>query len=307
MKKEDLVEALDARLKANPSAYSKLPGLQDYYSHRANSPVKREPSQSTTAAAASSTTAADPAPKTNQSKPRRRQTNVASSSADSLLPSGTPQSIQRVASTIPLPSSPQHVTNFVERQSALVTRRAGKLIQDSRVPGMAQSTRVNLSSPHGISTMFLAVEGLSLLRKTLPMRHAFSFALPFAAAIGLKSPVAVYFPDFFVLLTASFWSPTMLWLLLSVFAPLAVGWTCNLTRVSGVHRHHRYTIDPVASNVAKGVGAWLIFVQKFGIPSLFNPRTVGAVEGAILGGVPEMEISAAIGAFAGLYEAVLKK
>ena len=306
MRKDELVEALDTRLGPNASAYSSVPALKDYYSHRANSPVKRETSSSS-ALATTSTANDSTANAKKEAKPRRRQTNVSGESADSLLPARTPRSVQRVASGIPLPSSPAAVTNYVERQSALLSRQVNSMLESSHIPEYADNTRRLLSSPHGIGSLFFLVEGLSLTRETLPWRHAFSFIVPFGSIIGLSSPINVSFPDFFVLITASFWSPTMLWLILSFFVPLSVGWLFNLTRATGVSKRHSYSVDPVASNIAKGVSAWLIFTKQWGMGTYLDPETVGRVEGAIVGGTAELQLSAAIGALAGLYDAVLRK
>lgn len=309
MKKDELVDAIDSRLSSNQSTYSTVPALKDYYSHRANSPVKREPSTAVAKTGEAPVSSSNDAATTKKEpKPRaRRQTNAGGENADSLVPARSPRSVQRVASGIPLPSSPTAVTNFVERQSALFTRRVSKTLDRSHIPEYAEATRHALSSPHGITSLFLLAEGMSLMRETLPWRHAFSVPVPFAGAVGLDGPVNISFPDFFVLITAGFWSPTMLWLTLSLFMPLAIGWLFNLTRAAGVSRRHSYSVDPLASNIAKGIGAWLVFSKNWGMGTYLNPRTVGRVEGAIWGGAAELQISAGLGALAGLYEAVLRK
>ena len=306
MNKTELVEALDAKLKHHASTYSANPTLREYYSHRANSPVKREPSSSTAPpATAGSGAAADTETKP---KPRRRQTNVTrKDSADALLPAGTPRSIQQVASRVPLPSSPVAVTNFVERTSERISRRFSTTWTRSRIPQYATATRRQLSSSHGIAVFCLALEAMALRPAILPMRFAFSVSLPFAHWVGVQNPIPVSFPDFFVMLTSIFWSPFTLWLSLSLLAPAALGWLFNLTQADGISRRHHYTIDPLAFNVAKGVLAWMALERGWGTQYLFSLKTAKKVSFALYGGATGLEIGAGIGVLVGLYEAILRK
>lgn len=366
MNKGDMVDALESHLRRHSTSLSKKPAFDPYYNTttatttgtvnapRANSPVKRE--SAGTSAAKSTSTDTDGAP-AKKGAPRRRQTAVGSAtdtatqaaeSAKELLPASstatrTPsRALQRAAASIPLPSSPQAVTSLVERQSAAISQRLTSVYNATNFAGYSTVARESLSSARGITALFLALEAYAMQRATLPWREAFSVSVPFASSLGVINPITVSFPDFFVLLTSAFWAPVGLWLLVGVFAPALVGWLFNLSRAaaststsssSGKRSNiaQQSTVDVVAFNAARGLGAWLVFVQKWGQGrfveagaaglgvgvavkagtvwkgGVIDPETAGMVDGSLWGGAIGVLVESGVGVLAGLYEAVLRK
>lgn len=330
---------LDLHLRAAPTSVRDNPAFKGYYdSYTRSSPVKREAQTSASAGAT------DAEPKEKEKKPaKRRQTNVgtvaesageaaskakdkgtevaskakdkgtevASRAKDKSAESAsrTPKSLQKLASRMPLPSSPQAVTSMIERQSRAFGKQVDGMLNRSGIPDATASTREMLSSVHAVTTILLLLEAVALNGTLIPSRHAFDLPLPFLNALtgGAPAKLDVRFPDLFVLLTADFWAPTLLWLTISTLIPAVSGWMVNLTQAHGVSRKHQYAVDPVVFNVVKGVMAWLVFVRRWQIGGLVDPKVAGTVDGCIWGGVWGMIVASGAGAFAGVWEGVLKK
>ncbi|KAI9669287.1 MAG: hypothetical protein M1831_000322 [Alyxoria varia] len=311
--KPKLVDILDAKLKGNEATYASNPLLAEYYtSPRANSPVKREPSAGAPGALTTSTDAKTPPQKTSRA---RKSTNVApeaaagsSNNAGSFLPNSTPRSIQNVASKVPLPSSPQAVSSFVDRTSARVSRRVTAFWESFGVLDTLDNVRVRASTSQGIASAAAFIEAAALVYALLPVSYPVTFSVPdVAQSIIPKNTVSVPFPNFFVLLEYLFWAPWITWFTLTLAVPGAVGWIFNFTRAVGVSRKHAYPVDPLAFSLAKLLVVWVVLDQAWGTPWLVAPRTAGKLEGALCGGVASLEVAGAIGVVTGLYEAVLRR
>lgn len=204
------------------------------------------------------------------------------------------------AERMPLPPSPSAVTDLVERQTEILAETVNGYWDYWQVTPHLKAVRTNLSSAVGVELTFLAIEIWGLQRATIPWRYAFS--TPSLYGYG---PFALYFPDFFVLLTDSFWTPTLLWFLTSLLFPLTIAWFFNVTTLAS--KRHVHQVDPFAFNVAKALLTWLVFQQGFRYGGVFNRRTVLAVDAAMPGGSATVLAGAAIGMLASLYEAVLRR
>lgn len=106
---------------------------------------------------------------------------------------------------------------------------------------------------------FLLIEGYGLGSEVLPWKYAFDIP-----ATRFSSSVAISIPDLFVLLSSSFWAPTILWSMTTLFIPLGFAYFYNLT-VHNVKRNNarvkvvRYDYDPFVYNVVKGIAAFLVY------------------------------------------------
>lgn len=206
-----------------------------------------------------------------------------------------------------LPATPKEVSDLVERQTSAISRRWNTAVERSGFDDYLTNSRELLSSVHAIHLLFILVEAWGLQAETLPWTKAFQYTVPFAQTLGLDSPRWATYPNFFVLLEESFWAPTLLWLFISLILPLVSGWAVNLTRQSTVSSKRAYPVDPVAFNITKALLAWAVHGRglRFGI---FSDVTQARVETSMpTGSYNGVLVETAIGAFAGLYEAVLKK
>lgn len=210
---------------------------------------------------------------------------------------------------IGLPSTPQAVVNLVERQSARFTNSALQQYERSPIPEYVSYLQHSLSSVSAVESLSLFVELVALLSNLIPLRDAFTFPLPFASVVGLKSPVQVSLPDFFVLATNYFWSPVLLWATVTTIIPAIVARFINFTggpratrRTSAASRQ----IDPVVFNVTRALAVWLVFTKGWRISGFVTRVAVVQVEQGVWGGVPAMLVGAGIASLAGFYDAVLK-
>ncbi|KAI9756550.1 MAG: hypothetical protein M4579_003809 [Chaenotheca gracillima] len=319
LKKADLETALEEHLRANETTLSKNPKFNPFYSRAASSasPVKRERVSSN--AAPTSEGEAKPA------KPRgRRVTKVTDevgttddSSPDtagrkSALLTRTPRPNLALARSVPLPPSPAVVADAIDRRTAVIRSKVSDAWDDSGVTKRAEGIRDALSSVVSIEAATLAIEAIGLRPEILPLRYAFTIP-PLALLKTAAWPVAL--PDFFLILTSSFWAPLTLWITTSLTVPLIFAYFFNLTRQgkSG-HAGTRsrsantgYEFDPLTFNVAKALIAILVYSQDVKFGGLIGNESVERIRGSVPGGIQGILLGAGIGALASIYEAVLKK
>lgn len=217
-----------------------------------------------------------------------------------------PQALQDVASSLslPMPPSPSAVTDLVERQTEIATREIQRYYYSFNIPSYLSNIRENLSSVLAVETAFLLLEAWGLQHATLPWRYAFS--LPPSALTGDKT-IPMFFPDFFVLLTGEFWSPTILWVVTSLLLPTIAGWLVNFNLVYGTARQGGYEVDPLVFNITKVLVTWLVYSQGMRFGGLVTNDTVRIVENALLGGWRGVTIGAVVTATMTMYEAVLRR
>lgn len=161
--------------------------------------------------------------------------------------------IQRRRSS--LPPSPTVIVDEVEHATSNFYAGLGDIYTLSGIPEAVEMARESCSSLAAVHATFLFLEAYSLQKVLLPWKYAFD--VPAIHAIGTPS-YAVSAPDLFVLLSPSFWLPTLLWSATNIFIPLSFAYFYNLT-VHTVKRNNarvrvvRYNYDPFTFNVVKSL------------------------------------------------------
>lgn len=217
----------------------------------------------------------------------------------------TPAPAARRASELPGPPSPSVVADVVEQHATRLYAGAQDLYTGTGITEQIAWLRELCSSVTAVQTTFLLLEAFALQRALLPFRYVGD--LPGVAALGL-GPTAVHLPDLFVLLTAGYWAPSLLWAATSAAVPALFGYFFNLTlretnRRSGGHTA-RHPTDPLAFNIVKALATWLVYSQgvSFGV---ISPAVAERVDGALYGGHTAVLIGAGVGVLASLYDAAL--
>lgn len=229
----------------------------------------------------------------------------------------TPRTVQKAARTLEesfknlpdlqLPASPSDVANLVERRTSIIADEVSTFWSQTGFTEYLESAREGLSTALSVQMLFSVLEAYYLQRVTLPWRFAFNIpAIRFITSD--KYPVS--FPDFFVLLTAGYWAPTMLWVFTNLLVPSTAAWFFNFT-INKANRHgkgHGYEIDPFVFNIVKMLVFWLVY-NPVGLrfAGLFSDSTVALVQHAMPGGSFGVMTESAVGAAAALYEAVLRR
>lgn len=221
------------------------------------------------------------------------------------LASRTPNRVRELAAQVPLPPSPSVVTDVIERRTQDVLTKINTLASNSGVIEAAESTRDVASSLISIEACILFLEAYYLRPEILENRYAFDFpSIPFIA----NEPCPVYVPDFFLLLTARFWSPFVLWAATSVFVPLVVSYFFNLTgRTRRGERRFEYRVDPLVFNIVKAVITYAVYAQDVTFGGLVDLESVARIRSAVAGGWQGIVAGAAVGALCTMYEAIIRK
>ena len=222
----------------------------------------------------------------------------------------TPRAVQRLAEKVPLPPSPQVVTQMISRSQANLSNKVTELYNKSGTTEAVEGLRDTASTVVAIQVIALLVEAVGLQRTTFPWRYAFT--IPAIPAIRTKA-YSVSLPDFFVLVTGDFWAPSIFWLTTSLFVPLLFAYFFNFShsiRGAGTRTRsapHVYKFDPLTFNVSKALLTWLVFSQGFRYNNFWSDITVTLVDKALYGGHQSVYVASAIGALASIYEAILQK
>ncbi|QIX00396.1 hypothetical protein AMS68_005913 [Peltaster fructicola] len=203
-----------------------------------------------------------------------------------------------------LPTSPAEVTEEIERATTKFYSGAGDLYSVSGIPETVESVRSWCSSVVGVQTSILLLEAYNLRQAIFPWTLAFE--LPGVPALGLDS-IPVYMPDLFLLLRSSFWGPSILWFMTSIFVPLVFAYFYNLT-VHPVKRNGarvqalRYPYDPMTYNVVKAIATLLVYGAH--TPSSYvDPTSARVVENAMVGGYRGVITGCVISGIAAIWEA----
>lgn len=224
-----------------------------------------------------------------------------------VLATRTPRAVQRVAAQVPLPPSPAVVTDAIERQTAIVRTKVGDAWTNSGFTDWAEYIREVLSSVVGVEAAVVLVEAFYLQKQVLPW--IFFFDIPAISALGTSS-YPVHFPEFFALLTGSFWSPSLLWANTSLFIPLVFAYFFNITiknKANGLASKPAYQVDPLTFNLAKALVSYMVYAQGVRFSGLVEDATVSTVATALPGGPNSVFIGAGIGTVVSIYEAVLNR
>ncbi|ROW08145.1 hypothetical protein VPNG_06884 [Cytospora leucostoma] len=303
LKKSDLEVALDEFLAEKHSQFSNHPVAQPYYQARARaigSPAKRDPPG-------------------DSAKPSRRRTakpaeriNTSTTEDDSVLSlvSATPGRALALARNVPLPATPADVARVVDEGTVAIRDRVTTFYEDLGVKEVAYNTRDSLSTITSIILTISAFELYYLRSEVLSNRYAFT--IPAIRALGTQDH-AVEVPDMFLLLTSSFWGPTLLWALTSIIVPAFFGFYFNLGAAharSGRGQRVQapdYAVDPLMFSVAKAVITYVVYQQGVTFGGWISPLAVARINSALYGGWKGVITGAVISGIASFYDAVLKR
>jgi hypothetical protein len=225
------------------------------------------------------------------------------------LATRTPRAVQRLAQRVPLPPSPQVVTDYIARGQANIGNKLSSAWEKSGTIEFIESVRETSSNVVGVQLAVLLLEAYGLQRYTFPWKNAFHIPPKYTGTVAPKG-LNVALPDLFNLLQIKFWAPSTLWLSTSVFIPLLFAYFFNFTHsVTSTRRRAQpgqYRVDPLTFNVVKALATYLVYAQ--GITGGFaDDTTVSFVNTAFPGGYQGVLIGAGIGALASIYDAILQK
>ncbi|KAE9993486.1 hypothetical protein EG327_004740 [Venturia inaequalis] len=308
--KDDLVTSISEHLSNNPSNASN-PIFSGFYA-RGGSPLKRDRGISVPVK-----------DEGGMSVARRRRTITRTSTKEeesspipetapepsSALATRTPRAVQRLAERVPLPPSPQVIANMISDQELVARNKIKSAWERSGTTEIIEDIQTKASTVVGVETLALVVEFYGLAKEVFPWAYAFQF--PAIEAVGTK-PFGVWLPDFFLLFTTFFWSPTGLWLGTSLFLPLFFAYFFNFTSQIKTPRTRAaaasvYKYDPLTFNVVKALTAWLVYSRGLRFGGIVSDATVLRVNGAFPGGYGGVLIGSGIGALASIWEAILQK
>lgn len=308
LKKAELEVALDEYLAENTTQFSSDPRLTNYYTSRARtvgSPVKKDadgPAEKLKVVKRRATKAAEEiATPDSEEEPTSTSTAVAH----------TPGRALSLASRIPLPATPADVANAVDRSTLAVRTRVASLYKESGITEATTATRESLSTVNSVLFAISAFELYFLRPEILADRYAFT--IPAISFLG-TGDYPVFIPDMFLLLTASFWSPALIWAFTSTVLPSLVGYFVNLT--AGAH-HGRvtrrsapvpdYVVDPLTFSIVKAVISFVVYGQGVTFGGWIDGQSIERINSAVYGGYKGVLVGTAITGLFSIYDAVLKK
>ncbi|KAF1992462.1 hypothetical protein K402DRAFT_388118 [Aulographum hederae CBS 113979] len=301
MLKEDIVGALDLELHSNPAKYSKDPTFADYYGTRSGSPMKR-------GGTAVSDIMDKPVSRVRRTTQRFKEEMEDADTPETTgraIVTRTPQALQRVAARVPLPASPADVTNAIERQTTLLQQKARDVWNKSQVTGFVDRVRGGLSKSGSIEVCALLIEAIYLHPETMPTRPLLQ--IPAIKALG-TSPHTFWVPDLFVLLTSSFWTPTLLWMSTTLFLPLLFSYFFSSTYdLSSTRKRLQTPFDPLTFNITKALVSWMVYSQDFRFCGYVSDLDVARINSALPMGSLTFVIAAGIGGITSIYQAALMK
>ncbi|KAK5016284.1 hypothetical protein LTR39_002163 [Cryomyces antarcticus] len=220
------------------------------------------------------------------------------------LPVSSSATATRSAHRATLPASPAVVTDVIDHQAHVLQTEIKTAWYQTGIPENISYLREVLSSVVAVEAAVLLFEAYCLQQETLPFRYAFD--IPPSKVLGTVSH-PVFLPDFFRLVTASFWTASTLWVCTSLLIPLLFAYFFNFTTSAKPESKSIYRADPLTFNIIKAVTAWLVYSQGVRFWGLVGDHTVVRVDEALLGGYKGVMIGAGIGVLTSLYETVLKK
>ncbi|KAK3721965.1 hypothetical protein LTR37_002781 [Vermiconidia calcicola] len=317
LRKDELVENLDTYLRANATRLSRNATFEPYYGTR-RTPFK---ARSSSAAGAISE---DGELKSVVKARGRRTTQVKQDVDDDGHDAGyssravVPASTTTIARTPgrprkqpQLPASPADVADEIEYATGRMYAGIDSLYERSGIPDKLYSIREACSSVVGVQMTFLLLEALALQRQLLGWTYA-GISLPSVSILGFDTwAIPLYVPDFFHLLTAEFWSTSLLWTSTSVVIPMIFAYFYNLS-TRDVKRHGtvvtvaRYRADPLIFSVAKALTTIVVYEREYTF-GLFDSAARANVNDAVFLGFRGMLLGSYVGVVAALYEAAQRK
>ncbi|KAI1820496.1 hypothetical protein F4861DRAFT_58352 [Xylaria intraflava] len=309
LKKIELEVALDEYLAKNSDKFRSDPKLASYYASRTRvigSPVKKDvdgPVEKLKSARRRVTKAAEEIVASAESSEGEASTTTAIAH--------TPSRALSLASRIPLPATPADVANAVDRSTVVLRTRVASVYKESGITEVTQATRETLSTVNSVLFAITAFELYFLRPEILTDRYAFTIpAIPY---LGTNDH-PIFLPDMFLLLTASFWSPALLWAFTSVFLPSIAGYFVNMTTGAHQGRVTRRSspvpdavVDPLTFSIVKALISFVIYGQGVTFGGWVNDISIGRINAAVYGGYKGILTGAAISGIFSIYDAVLKK
>jgi len=220
-------------------------------------------------------------------------------------------------SQVPLPPSPAVVAERIDQQTRQYTTAVVSYYRSLGITEALESARDNLSTSASIATLSILLELFGLRTLLLPFKYLCT--IPAYTSLGTPS-YALKLPDLFVLLTSEFWSTVFLWSMTSIILPFTLAYFFNLTlnakKTTRSNSHSQAShgsnqavvglqYDPLTFNIAKGLLAWLVYARQAPLFGWENYQV--AINQSVPGRYQGVLIASGIGAFAALYEAVLRK
>ncbi|GAP84490.1 hypothetical protein SAMD00023353_1100050 [Rosellinia necatrix] len=336
LKKVELELALDEYLAENAATFQLDPKLAPYYASRARtigSPIKKDvdaPVEKAKAPRRRTTKVEEPTEPTELTAPIAPIAPIVpiESSEEEQEPSGTSTAVARtpsralsLASRIPLPATPADVAEAVDRSAVAVRTRVAAVYRESGITEATRATRETLSTVGAVLLAVSAFEMYFLRPELLADRYAFT--IPAIPLLGTGDH-PVFVPDMFLLLTASFWSPALLWAFTSAALPSLAGYFVNLTAAphhtsSGggrvVTRRSAPTptatpeavVDPLTFSIVKALISFVVYGQGVTFGGWINAASIARINSAVYGGYKGVLAGAAISGIFSIYDAVLKK
>ena len=125
----------------------------------------------------------------------------------------------------------------------------------------------------------------------------------------------VHVPDLFLLLTSSFWSPTLTWLFTSTILPTLAGYFFNLSAANQPTRRTTrnttptpdYVVDPLTFSIVKALISFVVYGQGVTFGGWLSEESIARINGSVYGGYKGILTGTAVTALISIYDAVLKK
>ncbi|KAJ4308851.1 hypothetical protein N0V84_011851 [Fusarium piperis] len=320
-KKDDLGIALDTYLSENSSRYLTDPELAGYFNSRSKalgSPVKREVIRDEAekplkvSQRRMTKLAEEITPESDDASPEAVSPQAASPQAISTALVETPgRALSHVAARIPLPATPADVALAVDRSTSAVRQRVSSMYEESGITEVSHATRDTLSTVTSVLFCVAAWELWNVRREVLS--NIYAFTIPAIQFLG-TSDYPVYIPDMFLLLSSSFWSPTLTWIFTSVAVPSFLGYFFNLSATSTPPTRGRlrsnnaeYVVDPLTFSIVKALISFVVYGQGVNFGGLLNDMSILRLNNAIYGGYKGILTGTAITGLMSIYDAVLRK
>jgi hypothetical protein len=218
----------------------------------------------------------------------------------------TPRTVS-LARRIPLPATPADVAHAVDRGTLVARQRIASMYKESGITEATHATRESLSTVTSVLFTVAVFELYNIRPEILADRYAFT--IPAVALLG-TSDYPVQIPDMFLLLTASFWSPALLWAATSFVVPTTFGYFYNLTLGSGGRRKTggtEHVVDPLTFSIVKALLSYVVYAQGMSFGGLVDTTSAERLNSAVYGGWKGMLVGCAVTGLVSIYDAVLKK
>ncbi|PHH70726.1 hypothetical protein CDD82_6959 [Ophiocordyceps australis] len=202
------------------------------------------------------------------------------------------------------PASPRDVARAASHSTSLMRIRVAAVIQPQRLAAYASAARVALSSVNALITLTTLLDVYFLLPALLPSTHVRFLHLPLRGTCDLR------LPQMFLILSSTFWSRLLPWLVTAVILPCFSGYFFNLSRARHTSIYlarPAYTIDPLSFSVAKALVSYLVYARGLSIYHLPTPESVAFINAALYAGWSGTLTVSAITGLMGIYDAVLHR